>query len=579
MKACHTPRGPARLELVRAADHPSAEHRPRPPHDIRTPERHAADGAIMSADAGVLATPHRRLGCEPDAAITFRSILFPPGAEGLQVETADEPEFFRDLNLDKIVAALTAGKDDYNLQPFLYRPIGDLATLAYRHDVMRDLEHDGILLMFRAFAAGMRSARQHLALSDKLHYPYQKKLWFLDAVATYCRTVAALAQDFDGVNVHSQGLVAFGRYLIDYLNSAGFTTLVAETDKLKTDLATVRYSMLIKGDKITVAKYEDTPDYSMLVERTFDRFQQGAVKDYLVKFADGLDMNHVEAGVLGFVANLHPEIFSYLDDYVERNQCFMEPTIARFDREIQFYVSYLEHIATLKGHGLHFCYPKLSGSSKTVASRDGFDLALAQQLAAEKSTVVCNDFHLEGSERILVVSGPNQGGKTTFARTFGQLHYLASLGCPVPGTEATLFLFDRLFAHFERPEDITTLRGKLEDDLFRIHNILAEATPNSIIIMNEIFNSTTLRDAIFLGTRVLESIMDLDALAVCVTFIDELASLGDKTVSMVSTVVPENPAVRTFKIVRRPADGLAYAMSIAAKYGLTYARVRERIRP
>jgi len=229
------------------------------------------------------------------------------------------------------------------------------------------------------------------------------------------------------------------------------------------------------------------------------------------------------------------------------------------------------------GAGLTFCYPRVSAETKEVRVTEGYDLALAKTLVDQKLPVVTNDFFLNERERIIIVSGPNQGGKTTFARTFGLLHHLVAIGCPVPGTDAQLFLFDRMFTHFEKEEDVHNLRGKLHDDLYRLHRTLAEATSHSILILNEVFNSTSLKDAIFLSTRILTKIIALDALCVCVTFIDELAALSTTSVSMGSTVKPDNVAERTFKIVRRTPDGLAYAISVAEKYGLTYEQLRERL--
>ncbi|MEM0117886.1 MAG: hypothetical protein QXV32_05525 [Conexivisphaerales archaeon] len=210
-------------------------------------------------------------------------------------------------------------------------------------------------------------------------------------------------------------------------------------------------------------------------------------------------------------------------------------------------------------------------------AKEAFDIALAYKLSKERIKPVKNDFELDEKERVIVVTGPNQGGKSTFARMFGQLHYLACIGCPVPAREASLLLYDHLYSHFEKEELTENLRGKLHDDLLRLHEILHNATSSSVIIMNETFSSATLEDSRFLGRKILEKILAIGAVCVYVTFIYDLSKLSPCIVSMVAVVDSSDPTVRTYKIIRKEADGKAYAIMIAKKYGLTYDEIRRRL--
>jgi DNA mismatch repair protein MutS len=490
----------------------------------------------------------------------------------------DARDHARDLHLDKIVSAITGGRDERDtLETWYFARTRDVATVQHRHDVFRDLEEPNLWVALREVAASLGEVVSHLTQARAMRVVQQRQAWTLDAAAIYCATVRKLTEELRGASLGSRGLQDFLRYLEAYARSEVFTRLETETAECKDALAGVSYCVQIDGGRVTVRRASGEADYSEEIQSVFERFRQGAVSSYLIDYRVWPGMTRVGERILALVVKLFPDEFALLGAHYERHAGFLDPGVHRFFRELQFYVSYREHIDPIRAAGLAFCYPEVDAQSKEELAEDTFDLDLASVLLADGKTVVTNGFRLDARERIFVVSGPNQGGKTTFARTFGQLHHLAAIGVPVPGRRARLFLCDRIFTHFERAEDLASLTGKLETDLVEMQRTLRSATPHSVVVMNEVFSSTSLEDARFLGTEAMRRLVDLDCLAVYVTFVDELASFAPSVVSMISMVVPEDPATRTFKVVRGPANGLAHALSLAQKHRVTYEQLLERI--
>jgi DNA mismatch repair ATPase MutS len=507
----------------------------------------------------------------------FCSILYESPDEGLVAKRRAAPECFRDLNLDQIVETVTAGWETYDLLPIFYSSLPSVEAVRYRHEVFRDFEDPDVFACVMSFSARMCQVRDALLETRKLYYELQRQRQDLDTVGEYCEAVNALARALTLTHLRSRGLVRLREYLGDYTRSMAFGSLAAETETLQAEISAITYTLSLHGKRIEVGRYGGEPDYAAQVLETFAKFRQTSVQQTEFTFQSRLAMNHIEEAILDRVAQLFPETFSALARYCERHRDFLDPQITEFERDAQFYLAWLEYLKPLKKAGLRVCYPEFCQGASSSRCSDTFDLALAHRLIGGKEEVVLNDFELRAPERIIVVSGANQGGKTTFARLIGQMHYLAGIGCLVAGREATLPLVDQVLTHFEREERVETLSGKLEESLQRMRQLLEQATSSSLLIMNESFDSTTLSDALFLSREILSRVAGRDMLCVCVTFLDELTLFSGKTGSYVAAVDARDAAKRTYKVVRRPAEGLAYAMAIAEKYELTYERVKERI--
>src|SRR5262249_8068635 len=128
---------------------------------------------------------------------------------------------------------------------------------------------------------------------EQAYYRPHKNGWLLEAGATYCAAVLQLATDLAETELLSRGFRELREYVSGYVVSKPFTAFAADTERLKSDLHAVTYSVLIRGLSVTVRKYRGEIDYGAEIEQTFAKFRQGDVKDYLIKYPEFTGLGHV----------------------------------------------------------------------------------------------------------------------------------------------------------------------------------------------------------------------------------------------------------------------------------------------
>ncbi len=504
----------------------------------------------------------------------FQSILGINRLEELEPEKIVMPKHFYDLNLDQVVQDIMDEQKLYDLHRYYYFTAGQ-EDISYRLEVLKDLEREELLQSVTDFTIGIRKAKEYLAYSKDTEYIVQKRKWRLDAADSYMSSILKLKQALEEEEINSSGFYSFLEWLKQYTLSEEFLLLKEDTERLVAKFEQMTFQLQLKRDRIIIHPKYLEEDYCKQLQDTFR--EESEEKHYYQKNPFGTPLlSALEGTILEVMNRNYSQTFLDLEDYDKKHQDFFSQMILDFECESQFYLAFIRYRKRMEDMGFHFCYPEVKDRGGFRIT-EGYDLALAKKNGGQKKPVVFNDCYLEKGERFFVITGPNQGGKTTFARALGQIVYFSSLGLMVPCRTASLPYFAGIYTHFASEENLDTGAGKLKEELLRLKEMLPYVSKHSFIIINEIFTSATSYDAYIMGKRVINRFVEEDCLGAYVTHIHELTKGDDRIVSLVAALLSEDSNIRTFKLERKPAEGKSYANTVVEKHRMTYQAIKERL--
>jgi len=166
-------------------------------------------------------------------------------------------------------------------------------------------------------------------------------------------------------------------------------------------------------------------------------------------------------------------------------------------------------------------FPTSASSGERRLSFKGlYDVCLALHLAAR---AVGNDLDADG-KHLIFITGANQGGKSTFLRSVGVSQLMMQCGMFAPAESFSANVCDGLFTHYKREEDVTMTRGKLDEELSRMSDIVDHMTGNTMLLLNESFAATNEREGAELASQVIRALVGHGVKALFVTHSYELAN-------------------------------------------------------
>jgi DNA mismatch repair ATPase MutS len=440
----------------------------------------------------------------PDQDVDLQQPL-PPNAQMLT----------QDLELDTLFNAMALG------DPFLFEAakkvvlssLTDLETIRYRQHILQDGLNNAAIVREMYAVAVEAIAREKKVWGFFRDYPSGILHRSIEVLELFVDSLKKLRQiaDVHADRFVSEGFTTFFAMLRRELDDAYFATVQQHLKTLKFRKGVLMSARLGKGNKGTSYVLRTPPDQPQrLIERLFA--DRPTTYSFTIAERDesgARALSELQDRGINLVANALAQSTDHILSF-----------FAMLRTELAFYVGCLNLHALLAKLEAPTAFPQPVACDERKLSVQGlYDACLALTM---KRRVVGNAVQAAGKD-LLIITGANQGGKSTFLRSIGLAQLMMQCGLFVPAESFCANVCARLFTHFKRKEDATMKSGKLDEELSRMSEIVGQLTPHSMVLFNESFAATNEREGSEIARQIVSALVE-KCIKVCfVTHLSEFA--------------------------------------------------------
>jgi DNA mismatch repair ATPase MutS len=480
-----------------------------------------------------------------------------------------EQALTQDLELTTLFNAMALGDKfvfDVAKKAVLTGLRNDLATIRYRQDILRDCLHNPAVvreIYDIAMAAIDSEKRGYWGFFSK--YPasiLSNAIEILRIFVTMLKKLRAIA-DERADHFASEGFTTFFAMLKRELDDEYFARVHTHLWRLQFRGGVLISAELSKGNQGANYVLRKPPERKQgWLERIFTQHPPAYTFHIPPRDENGARaLGELKDRGINLVANALAQSTDHIRGFF---------TLLR--TELAFYVGCLNLHEQLAQMGEPISFPLPVAANERMHAVAGlYDVCLALTM---KQKIVGNEVNADQKD-LVIITGANQGGKSTFLRSIGLAQLMMQSGMFVPAESFRANICDGLFTHYKREEDTTMKSGKLDEEFSRMSAIVDRLTPNCLMLFNESFAATNEREGSEIARQIVSALLEKRIKIFFVTHLYEFAqSFSDQTMENALFLRAERRpgGRRTFKLIEGKPLPTSYGVDLyAAIFGADHA--------